>query len=131
LIEKAVAAGHRVRIAADDPALLKRLDAALWIFSAEGFLPHAVEGDTDFPDRQPVLLGQGTTTNANGADLLAVAGGALPDAPTTWKRILYLFDGGDAAALATARAAWKAMRALDGASPSYWQESERGWQKAG
>ncbi len=60
LLEKAVAAGFRTVIRATDPALLARLDGALWTYDAASFLPHAVDGP--FAAEQPVLL----TTDAGG-----------------------------------------------------------------
>lgn len=131
LIEKAVVTGHRVLIVADDAALLKRIDVALWSHAPDAFLPHAVMGETDFAARQPVLLARGTADNVNTADLLAIVDGVLPETPGDWSRILYLFDGNDPAALARARSAWKRVRSIEGVSPGYWQESERGWTKAG
>jgi DNA polymerase III subunit chi len=131
LLEKAVAAGHRVRVSSEAAVTLKHLDTALWAYAPASFLPHAIEGETEFPKRQPVLLAVGPDGNANAADLLAVTDGVLPVDPGKWTRILYVFDGNKSAALARARTDWKAVRAMDGAVLAYWQESERGWQKAG
>ena len=129
LLEKAVAAGHRVVVRSGEAAVLARLDGALWGYDAASFLPHAVDGP--HAAMQPILL---TTSDddANGADLAAVIDGRLPGDLTPYKRVLYLFDGGDEDALALARRHWKALRGRDGITPVYWQESERGgWQKAG
>ena len=58
--------------------------------------------------------------------------GGCPGDLTPYKRVLYLFDGGDEEALALARRHWKALKGRDDITPVYWQESERGgWQKAG
>ncbi len=129
LLEKAVAAGHRVVVRSSDAAQLARLDAALWAYEPAAFLPHAVDG----PDaaRQPVLLTAGEEA-ANAADLVAVIDGRMPGDVAAYARVLYLFDGGDDAALALARRHWKALKGMDGITPVYWQENERGgWQKAG
>jgi len=42
--------------------------------------------------------------------------------------VLDLFDGGDDAALAAARARWKAAKAA-GHELAYWQQGARGWEK--
>lgn len=49
LTEKVVRLGHRVHLQVDDPAQLRALDALLWQFRADAFLPHARLDDPD-PD---------------------------------------------------------------------------------
>ena len=128
LLEKAVAAGYRVVVRAVDPAVLARLDAALWTYDAASFLPHAVDGP--FAAAQPILLTSGEGA-ANAADLLVVVDGVVPGDLTAYRRALYLFDGGDEAALGLARRHWKAIRELDDVTPVYWRENDRGaWEKA-
>ncbi|UAJ09488.1 DNA polymerase III subunit chi [Polymorphobacter megasporae] len=131
LLEKAVAAGYRAVIRAADPALLARLDAALWTYDPASFLPHAVDGP--YAAAQPILLTGGDAGEgaANDADLLVVIDGVMPGELTAFRRALYLFDGADDAALGLARHHWKAIRELDGVTPVYWRETERGgWEKA-
>ncbi len=128
LLEKAVAAGFRTVIRSADAALLARLDAALWTYDAASFLPHAVDGP--FAADQPVLL---TTApaDANAADLLAVVDGVVPGDLGPYRRVLYLFDGGDAAALDRARRHWRALKDRDDVTPVYWREGDGGrWEKA-
>ena len=129
LLEKAVAAGHRVVVRSADAAQLAGLDAALWSYKAASFLPHAVDGDAAAV--QPILLTGGDDA-PNGADLAAVVDGRLPGDLTAYRRVLYLFDGGDEDALALARRHWKALKGRDGVTPVYWQEGATGrWEKAG
>ena len=128
LLEKAVAAGFRAVIRTPDRDLLVRLDAALWAYEAASFLPHALEGDA--AAAQPVLLTTGSGA-VNGADLIAVIDGVIPDDLATFRRALYLFDGGDAAALALARDHWKCLRERDDITPVYWRADANGrWEKA-
>ncbi len=128
LLDKAVAAGFRCVVRAADAALLAQLDAALWTFDPASFLPHAVDGD--FAAEQPVLL-TAEPADANAADLLTVVDGALPGELGLYRRVLYLFDGGDAAALDRARGHWRALKARDDVVPVYWRESDDGrWEKA-
>ena len=129
LLEKAVAAGFRVVVRSRDGDQLARLDTALWSFDAASFIPHAIDG----PDaaRQPVLLTSGEEA-PNGAKLAAVIDGRLPGDLANFARILYLFDGADAEALALARRHWKALAGRDDVTPIYWREGEGGgWEKAG
>ncbi|WP_419815119.1 DNA polymerase III subunit chi [Glacieibacterium sp.] len=129
LLEKAVAAGLKTVVRSTDAALLARLDGALWSYDPASFLPHAIDGDD--AAAQPILLTSGEAA-ANDADLLAVVDGTLPGDLEPYKRVLYLFDGGDEDALALARRHWKALSHRDGVSPVYWKEGEGGrWEKAG
>lgn len=125
LAHKAIEAGHKVAVHADDAALAV-LDDLLWTFDAGSFLPHG----RDNPAMQPVLL-TNAFEPANGGDLLIAAGGKLPGDPAVFARVLYVFDGNDEAAVTTARAHWRALAGLDGVTPVYWTQGERGWQRAG
>jgi DNA polymerase-3 subunit chi len=128
LLEKAVAAGYRVVVRSADADVLARLDAALWTYDPASFLPHAIDGP--FAAAQPILLTGGEGA-ANAADLLVVVDGVVPGDLAAYRRTLYLFDGNDEAALGLARRHWKAIRELDGVTPVYWRETERGgWEKA-
>lgn len=129
LLEKAVAGGHRVVLRSADAALLARLDTLLWTYDPASFLPHAVDGE--HAAMQPVLLTSGDAA-ANGAGLLAVVDGALPGDLAPYTRVLYLFDGGDDDALALARRHWRALKAREGITATYWKEDDAGrWSKAG
>ena len=129
LLEKAVAAGFRTVIRTADTDLLARLDAALWTYEPASFLPHAIDGP--FAADQPILL-TGAEDDANAADLIAVVDGVLPGDLTPYRRALYLFDGGDDAALARARGHWRALKDREGVTPVYWREGDGGrWEKAG
>jgi len=132
LLEKVLAAGHRVLLVGDDRAVLTRLDVALWSFSPASFLPHALAGEdgaVDDADAQKILLA-GAAVNLNGADVLMLVGGALPDNAGDFARVLVMFDGNDAAALGAARDQWRALG--EGSHTRvYWKESASGWEKAG
>ena len=129
LLDKALAAGHRVVVSAADPALLKRLDVALWTYEPASFLPHATDGEQ--AAQQPVLLTASAAVPANNARMLAVVDGIMPDDPAAFDRLLYLFDGDDPAALAAAREQWRRLKAQDGLTASYWRETDAGrWEQA-
>lgn len=125
LVTKALAAGHRLLIRAPDAVVLDRIDAALWSFAADSFVPHGVDsalGD-DRAASQPVLL---TTTGdwaCNRADCLAQVGGDIADDLTGLARVLFLFD---ADSLETARARWRLVSLAEGLRPVYWREGEGG-----
>ncbi len=125
LITKALAAGHRIVVCSEDPSLLARIDAALWSYAADSFLPHGIDSDVG-PDRaasQPVLLSAAPLPAANAADCLAQVGGDLPDDLAGLARALFLFDADN---LEAARARWRVLTATDNVRPVYWREGEDG-----
>jgi DNA polymerase III subunit chi len=66
----------------------------------------------------------------NGAQVLVIVDGAPAEDADQFERVLELFDGRDADAVAAARARWRWAESR-GMSRVYWQQSERGgWQRA-
>lgn len=126
LIEKTLERGWRALIRAESAERAEWVDNLLWVYDEASFLPHAQAGDGD-GTRQPVLI---TTedANLNAADVLFLVGGAVPrawDAIADFTRIVMMFDGRDAGALALARGAWKDARSA-GHDVTYWKESPSG-----
>ena len=105
------------------------LDAHLWSYRDEAFLPHGTIKDGN-AEGQPVWL-TAADDNPNHATVRFLADGAdLPD-PAGYARVVMLFDGQDPDAVDRARAAWKTAKAA-GHDATYWQQSERGrWEKKG
>ena len=133
LVERTLERGWRALIRVESADRAAAVDALLWTYNDETFLPHAIAGDGD-PARQPVLITV-EDGNANGAQVLFLAGGAsLSDwaqSAKSFDRIVMLFDGRDPGALAAAREAWKQA---NGASldVTYWKENAAGkWEKQG
>ena len=66
----------------------------------------------------------------NNFNLLLITNGATPDNPEAFERILDMFDGNDAQAVANARARWAAYKDA-GHEISYMKQTENGgWSKA-
>jgi DNA polymerase III subunit chi len=120
LLEKGLAAGHRIGVRCVDERQAKALDAHLWTWDERSFLPHGM----DDADAQPILLGVGDAAAANGADLLVTLTGAPPT--DGFRRVLHIFDD---AGREAARAHWRALDAA-GITRSYWQQGDAGWEKA-
>ena len=125
LVTKALAAGHRLLIRAPDPAVLDKIDAALWSFAADSFLPHGIDSalGEDRVTSQPVLLSTAGDWTRNAADCLAQVGGDIPDDLSGLVRVLFLFDADD---LETARARWRLVSRAEALRPVYWRETEGG-----
>ena len=126
LIEKALGQGWRVAVRGRTEAVLDQLDRALWL--GDGFLPHGRAGGPH-DARQPVLLtsahdlpnGATCLMSVEGADVTAEEVGTLA-------RTCILFDGGDAAAVETARAQWRTLAAA-GLRAEYWSQAAGPWQR--
>ncbi|MEO0945564.1 MAG: DNA polymerase III subunit chi, partial [Pseudomonadota bacterium] len=116
LLNKALQAGWRVEVRGRDRDQLDRLNRHLW--QGDGFLPHGLAGGPH-DARQPVLL----TADKGGNDATCVMsiGGADVHAGevATLERVCVLFDGGDAAAVETARNQWRTLTE-QGAEAQYW-----------
>jgi DNA polymerase-3 subunit chi len=109
-----------------DAARLAALDAALWLSADPDWLPHGTPA-TGSPDLQPIWLTEADDA-PNGARFLFLVQGADSARLADYDRVLDLFDGQDAEALAAARRRWSAAKAA-GHSLAYWQQGERGWDK--
>ena len=71
---------------------VKEIDASLWTYGRNKFIPHAMFDDGDF-DLQPVLI---TTQekNDNNASYLALLGDVSLDFAKNFSRIFYFFEEG-------------------------------------
>ncbi|RUM05646.1 DNA polymerase III subunit chi [Rhizobium chutanense] len=127
LIDKSVERGWRVAVQTREPARRDALDAHLWTFREESFLPHGID-EGDFAESQPVLLTV-TSGNANAATVRFIIDGAEPPAVEAYERIVFMFDGHDQEQLETARAQWKKLKG-EGHNLTYWQQTPEGrWEK--
>jgi len=128
LLEKSLERGWRAVVETSSRERATALDAMLWSFRDDSFLPHGIAGDATDPD-QPVLI---TTDegNANAAQVRFFVDRAVPQTGEGYQRIVYLFSGHDPDAVGEAREAWKALR--EGNDLTYWQQDETGrWVKRG
>jgi len=126
LVEKSLQRGWRAAIKTDSSERSDALDTLLWTYDDQSFLPHAQTGDGD-PSGQPVLISV-EDGNPNSAQIVFYVGGALPsdwDSLGDLARVVLLFDGKDAGALAMARSAWKDAKAA-GHDVTYWKETPSG-----
>lgn len=127
LLEKTLARGWTALVKTPYEDRLPQLDQLLWTWRDESFTPHAVAGGEE-DARQPILLSTGEV-RSNKAGCLFLLDGAEPEALNDFTRAIVLFDGHDERAVTEARALWK-RAAAEGASVSYWRQSEDGrWEK--
>ena len=120
ICEKVIAGGERLLVVANPP-LLAQVDALLWTYAPESFLPHG-RADGPAPEHQPILLSPDATA-VNGAVNIALADGEWRDEALGFARAFYFFDE---AHRDTARQAWKTLKARPEVEPRYWKQDDRG-----
>ncbi len=128
LLEKSLERGWRVVVQSTSPERADALDAHLWTYRDDSFLPHATWRVSDAAD-QPIVLAV-EEANPNGANVrFLIDSAALPQDAQGYERMVLLFNGDDPDALVTARSAWTDCKAR-GFDVTYWQADERGrWQR--
>jgi DNA polymerase-3 subunit chi len=128
LLEKSLERGWRVIVQGASEERIEALDAHLWTYRDDGFLPHGTWREQDAA-QQPILLTL-TDSNPNAATVRFLIDGAAPPADAeTYDRIVLLFDGDDEEAVAAARAQWSDAKAK-GFDATYWQPDAQGhWAK--
>jgi DNA polymerase-3 subunit chi len=127
LLGRVLEAGGRAQILLASAERLAALDAALWLATDPDWLPHgsAASGQGDL---QPIWLTTEDAPPPNGARFLVLLEGMQSARLADYDRVLDLFDGADAEAVAAARERWRAAKAA-GHTLTYWQQGPRGWEK--
>ncbi len=125
ILEKCVERGWRVTLRAGSPERVAALDAHLWTFREDAFLPHGTARD-GAADRQPIYLTDGDET-PNRPQVLMLVDGAVadPQEMARHERVVLMFDGRDPAAVARARDAWRAAAGA-GLEAVYWAQEDGG-----
>ncbi|MBP2460653.1 MULTISPECIES: DNA polymerase III subunit chi [unclassified Rhizobium] len=127
LLEKSIERGWKVVVQTAEDVRRDFLDAHLWTFRDDSFLPHGTDA-APMPQEQPVLL-TATAENQNSATVRFVVDGAEPPPLDPYERVVFMFDGYDQLQLEGARAQWKKLKG-DGHALTYWQQSPKGrWVK--
>jgi len=128
LLEKSLERGWKVVVQSSSEERIDALDAHLWTYRDDGFLPHGTWREQEAA-AQPVLLTV-NEGNPNAADVRFLIDGApVPADLETYRRVVLMFDGDDEDAVAAARAAWTEVKAK-GHDATYWQPDAQGrWVK--
>lgn len=128
LLEKSLQRGWRAVVQTASEERAEALDAHLWTYREDSFLPHTIWRTADAHD-QPIVLAA-AETNPNEAHIrFLVDCAALPVDADCYERVVLMFNGDDDEAVAGARSAWKDGKAR-GFTVTYWQADERGrWQR--
>lgn len=128
LLEKSLERGWRVVVQGVSEERIEALDAHLWTYRDDGFLPHGTWREPE-AQAQPVLLTL-TESNPNAANVrFLIEGAPVPADAEAYERIVLLFDGDDEEAVVAARAHWGDAKAK-GFDVTYWQPDDSGrWVK--
>lgn len=127
LLEKSLERGWRAVVQVGSPERAEALDALLWSYRDDSFLPHGTEADGN-AELQPIFLTH-ETVNPNGAQVRFYVDGAEVEDISGYERAVLLFDGNDETAVAAARSQWKTLKD-GGHDVTYWQQNDRGkWEK--
>jgi DNA polymerase III subunit chi len=128
LLQKSLERGWRVVVQACSEERIEALDAHLWTWRDDAFLPHGTWREPDAAEQPVLLMPNGENPNRAAVRFL-VEGAEMPDDAAAYQRLVLLFDGDDPDALAAARERWTKVK-NDGFEVTYWQADENGrWQR--
>jgi DNA polymerase-3 subunit chi len=128
LLQKSLERGWRVVVQASSEERIEALDAHLWTWRDDAFLPHGTWREPDARE-QPVLLTLDGENENKAVVRFLVDGAELPVDTAAYQRLVLLFDGDDPDAVAAARERWTKAK-NDGFEVTYWQADENGrWQR--
>lgn len=128
ILVKAVAGGRRVVVKTPDEAMTERLNAHLWTWNEQAFLPHGSKKD-GFAADQPIWLTE-KDENPNGAQILILTGGAVTADYDNFDLCCEMLEGHDEDMIAQARTRWVALKKEGKHEMTYWQQNENGgWTK--
>lgn len=103
------------------------LDAHLWTFQDDSFLPHGTKTD-GYSQHQPIYL-TAEGDNPNHANVRFLVDRAVPPPLAAYERAVFMFDGNDPDALDEARQQWKQAKG-NGHQVTYWQQTPNGgWEQ--
>jgi DNA polymerase-3 subunit chi len=125
IAERVIETGGRLLVVSGDEALAARLDAHLWNYAPDSFLPHGRAGG-ERDAAQPILIAP-STEPANAARNIALADGIWREEALAFDRAFYFFDG---ETIAGARTAWRALAGREGVESRYWKQDDEGkWRQ--
>jgi DNA polymerase-3 subunit chi len=128
LLEKSLTRGWRVVVQTGSEERADTLDAHLWTYRDDSFLPHATWRVADAAQQPIVLTAEDSNPNAATVRFL-LDNAALPADSERYERMVLLFDGDDNDAVGIARERWKQSKSR-GFEVTYWQADAAGrWQK--
>jgi DNA polymerase-3 subunit chi len=128
LLQKSLERGWRVVVQASSEERIEALDAHLWTWRDDAFLPHGTWREPDAGEQPVLLTVDGENPNCASVRFL-VEGAELPSDAAAYQRLVLVFDGDDPDAVGAARERWTKAK-NDGFEVTYWQADENGrWHR--
>ncbi len=128
LLTKTLERGWRAVLQAASDERVEALDAYLWTFREDSFLPHGTYRERDVAS-QPIVLTINDANPNNAHVRFLIDGAPLPQESAAYERIVMIFDGDDAGAVAEARLRWAEAKTA-GHAVTYWQADAEGrWER--
>jgi DNA polymerase III subunit chi len=126
LLEKVIERGWRAVVMASSPERVEALTQSLWTYREGSFLPHGSAKDGN-AELQPIWL-TAQDENPNKANVLMLTDNASSEHIGSYDLVCQVFDEMDDGAVDAARARWQEYKSQSH-TLTYWQQSERGWEK--
>ncbi|TWB18511.1 DNA polymerase III chi subunit [Nitrospirillum amazonense] len=126
LLERSLARGWRAVVLSMVEERAEQLAQHLWTWRPDSFLPHGTAKDGHAAD-QPIWL-TAVDERPNDAQVLFLTDGATSARMAEYTRVCDIFDGIDPDAVAAARQRWKIAKEA-GLDLTYWQQTDKGWEK--
>lgn len=131
LLSKTLERGWRALVRLGSEDRLRALDAHLWTWRDESFLPHGAATEAQ-AEHQPILLTTGPANLNRAQALFLIDDAPFPELETGgegFERCVLMFNGGDAETVTRAREQWTEAKER-GFELSYWQQTPQGrWEK--
>lgn len=128
LLEKSLERGWKVIVQASTEERVEALDAHLWTYREDSFLPHGTWRGTEAAE-QPILLTMHDDNPNQASVRFLIDNAPVPGNASDYQRIVLIFDGEDEDAVTAARERWMQAKA-SGLDATYWQPDEQGrWVK--
>jgi len=127
LLQKCLERDWKVVVQTGTEERCNALDAHLWTFADDSFLPHGTKAD-GHAEHQPIYLTP-EQDNPNEADVRFLVDRATPPPLGSYRRAIYMFEGNDDSAVQEARQRWKDAKG-EGFEIAYWQQTQAGgWER--
>lgn len=126
LLEKVMERGWRAVVMASSSERVEALTQSLWTYKENSFLPHGNAKD-GHAAMQPIWLTD-RDENPNKANVLMLTENVSSEQLSSYELVCQLFDESEDGAVDAARARWAEYKG-QGHALTYWQQSERGWEK--
>jgi DNA polymerase III subunit chi len=128
LLERSLERGWRVAVQSSAEERVDALDAHLWTYRDDSFLPHGTHREPTAAD-QPILITVNDDNPSGAVVRFLIDGAPMPRDAQAYQRIVLIFDGSDEDAVAAARTRWSEAKAA-GLDVTYWQPDAGGrWVK--